>query len=400
MRRSSVALAEVRCRLHPEALSNAVALRLGTAIVVGLALISVAGVGTTYGVEPGHRATSTGATQALEPGARRAPNDGCTPVPVESVRYLNSQGATVPAPASASSRRAAGRRLFYRLPGGAIMETTVPPAGFDPFKASPRLDRAFGLPVPTDVARLAAWRVRHVGTTVVPSMPCIGQGSMRYATTGSTNWGGWVATAHTYTRVYDDQSIPKYATTAACGGIAGSAVAHWIGLGGHSSARLIQQGFATSSTSTNGVRLWFEYLNAAHSNPPIYVANTGRTGDVISENLVYSASNGGTATFNWYDRTARIQYTPSTLRNVAGYYSGMSGDFVSEVPEGYALRQFSSETFSAMGARYGATYANLSNLPRDHVLLTTDGRTTAAQLLTVNAVSPSNVFNEHWVRCF
>ncbi|MFF1765744.1 G1 family glutamic endopeptidase [Streptomyces sp. NPDC058249] len=295
-------------------------------------------------------------------------------------------------------RAAAGKELTYRLPGGATMTTIVPPQGFRPQTAAPATARAYGFNAPNSRKALAAWRAKYQGyRETIPSVPCLGpsgKSSVRFSY--SSNWSGYIATGHSnYNEVYDDQNIPTY--SASCGSNASTLEAPWIGLGGYNSGKLIQQGFASgsSNTATQGASLWYEYLNSAHQNPPVYIGHTTKTGHVISQYMTYSSGKVG---FHWYDRTAGSGWSPVTVSGLSGYYDGTTADYINERPYGFKLRKFSRQTFSAAGARYGSTFKDLFKLSTTEVRLTTNGASSGAALDT-NTRSNSTAFYQTWKRC-
>ncbi|MEU7060664.1 G1 family glutamic endopeptidase [Streptomyces sp. NPDC046197] len=278
------------------------------------------------------------------------------------------------------------------------MSTTVPPQGFRPQTAAPATARAYGFNAPDAPTALAAWRARYKGyRATVPSVPCLApsrKSSLRVSY--SSNWGGYVATGHSnYNEVYDDQNIPTY--SAACGSNRNTMASPWIGLGGYGgSTKLIQQGFdaGSSDTATTGARMWYEYLNASHQNPLVYIGSTKRTGDVISQYMTYGS---GKAVFHWYDRTTGSGWSPVTVSGLSGYYDGRTADFITERPFG-SLRKFSRQTFSAAGARYGSTFKDLFKLSTTEVRLTTNGASSGAAMFT-NTHSTSSSFYQTWKRC-
>jgi hypothetical protein len=211
-----------------------------------------------------------------------------------------------------------------------------------------------------------------------------------------------MGTGHSnYNEVYDDQNIPTYYTT--CGANTASLAAPWIGLGGWNSGKLIQQGFASGSsstqsgpgTATQGASLWFEYLNAAHENPPVYIGRTTKTNHVISQYMTYTA---GKVVFHWYDRTAGSGWSPVTVGSLSSYYDGTTADFITEKPYGFKLRKFSRQTLSAAGARYASTSKNLFSLPNTEVRLTTNGVSSGATMFT-DTRSSTSAFYQTWKRC-
>ncbi|MFF1281979.1 hypothetical protein ACFVY4_14635 [Streptomyces sp. NPDC058299] len=303
--------------------------------------------------------------------------------------------------ATRAVRAAAATELTYRLPGGATMSTIVPPRGFRPQTAAPATARAYGFDAPDSPKALAAWRTRYDGwRETVPSVPCVGpsgRSALRFATTYSSNWGGYTATGHSnYNEVYDDQNIPTYYTS--CGPAGSTLAAPWIGLGGARSSKLIQQGFASGSSvggTIQGASLWYEYLNAQHQNPPVYIGHTTRTGHVISQYMTYGSGRVG---FHWYDRTAGAGWSPVNVSGLSGYYDGTTADYINERVYGVKLRKFSRQTFSAAGARYGSTFKDLFKLPSTEVRLTSNGVSSGAALLT-DTRSSSSAFYQTWKRC-
>jgi hypothetical protein len=334
------------------------------------------------------------------PVADSAPAKGCKTVSATQTRLIGADGKTVSPLAAQAVRAAAGKELTYRLPGGATMSTIVPPQGFRPQTAAPATARAYGFNAPDDPKALSAWRAKYKGyRETTPSVPCLGpslKSSPRF-TAYSKLWGGYIATGHSnYNEVYDDQNIPTYYTS--CGSNSTTLAGPWIGVGGYNSGKLIQQGFASGSSvgsTTQGASLWYEYLNDAHLNPPVYIGHTTKTGHVISQYMTYSS---GKVVFHWYDRTAGSGWSPVTVSGLSGYYDGTTADYITERPIGFKLRKFSRQTFSSAGARYGSTFKDLFKLPATEIRLTTNGSSSGAALYT-NTRSSSSAFYQTWKRC-
>jgi hypothetical protein len=333
------------------------------------------------------------------PVAKSASTGDCTPVAATHTRLVGADGTTVSSSAAAAIRDAAGTEFTYALPGGATMTTIVPPKGFLPQTAAPATARAFGFDAPDDPTALATWRARYSGyKQSIASTPCLGTTPF---TTYSGNWDGYVASGHSnYVEVYDDQNIPTYSSD--CGSTEPTSdSAPWIGFGGTDASRpLIQEGFVSgsSSSSLNGARLWYEYLNPSHQNPPVYIpgGSTTRTGDVISMYITYSS---GTATFHWYDRTTSTGWNPATVSGLSSYYDGTTAEWINEWPNAAAnLRKFSQQTFSAGGAEWGTTFADIFNLPLTHFQLTTNGSSSGAAMIS-DFGSSSSSFYQNWLRC-
>jgi hypothetical protein len=339
-------------------------------------------------------------------------NGTCTPLKATHTRLIGADGQTVSESDFAAAQGQAAKEVTYTLPDGATMSTIIPPAGFLPQNSTPETARAFGFDVPGEPngpALTSALQGKFKDyTSTVPSVPCIGaqpiSSPMQPAAAGveaktdnseesdpsfavnSGNWGGFVAKGHSnYVQVYDDQNIPTYNTS--CGGPGHDLVGSWIGLGGLNSQKLIQQGFASgsSASATNGAHLWYEYLNAQHPNPPVYIGSTTRTGDVISESMSYSA---GTVTFHWYDRSNGQAWSDVRVSGLSSYYDGTTADFISEKPSGFKLRDFTPyQGFNGSGAKYGSTYANLFALPNTEVRLVNQS---GGKLLSSTRVSSNN----------
>lgn len=332
------------------------------------------------------------------PGADSAPAKGCRTLSATQTRLVGADGKTVSASAAQAVRAAAGKELTYRLPGGATMTTIVPPQGFRPQTAAPATARAYGFDAPNNAKALAAWRAKYNGyRETIPSVPCLGpsgKSALRFAYSG--NWGGYVATGHSnYNEVHDDQNIPTY--SASCGSNSTAVAAPWIGVGGLHTGKLIQQGFVSgsSTTATQGASLWYEYLNPAHANPPVYIGHTTKAGHVISQYMTYSSGKVG---FHWYDRTAGSGWTPVTVSGLSSYYDGTTADYITERPLGFKLRKFSRQTLSAAGGRYGSTFKNLFALPTTEEKLTTNGAASGAAMFT-DTRSSSTAFYQTWKRC-
>jgi hypothetical protein len=352
--------------------------------------------------------SSAGSSFAASPETPGA--DSCTPIQPVQTRFIGADGETVsPSDTARLQEQQVATELTYDLSDGAKMSTIVPPVGFLPQNATPETARAFGFDVPDSPAALASWQANYQDyKETVPSVPCIGtqplSSPMQPASSDaplapsavtSSNWGGFTAHGHSnYVEVYDDQNIPTYDTT--CGG-EGLSLGSWIGLGGSNSPKLIQQGFASGQTAgaVNGARVWYEYLNAAHPNPPVYIGSTSRTGDVISEAMTY---NAGRVTFHWYDRTIGSGWSDVTVSGLSSYYDGTTADFITEMPGEYKLRKFTPyQGFDGSGAKYGSTFANLFALPTTEVRLVNAAGT--ALMSSARQGSSATAFTQKWLRC-
>jgi len=115
---------------------------------------------------------------------------------------------------------------------------------------------------------------------------------------------------------------------------------------------------------------------------------------------MYMTYASGTTVFHWYDRTSGVSYSPVTVTGASGYYNGAAADYITERPGGYSLRRFSTMYFAAAGARYGGTvYTNMGALPFDTAVLTTNGSSSGAKMITTSPAPYSTAFNQTWVRC-
>jgi hypothetical protein len=323
---------------------------------------------------------------AVTGAASTATIGDCTPEPLIATRYVGADGNAVSPQAFAVKS--------YLLADGNTMSTTIPPALFRPQTASVSTARAFGFDAPTDPAALKAWRARYAGyQQTIESIPCTVKDGPRWGTSYSSNWSGTVATGHIYNEVYDDQNIPTY--SAACGSSTSSLVGHWIGEGGYTGGGLVQQGFSPPATVSNGSRMWFEYLNANGGIAPDYIGTDDHTGNVIS---MYMTFDGNTAVFHWYDRTAGSGWSPTTVSGLSAYADRSTAEFISERPNGYNLRHFSTESFTAAGAKYGSTYVDLGNLPHDNTILTSNGASSGHKLITNGALGQT-AFSQTWNAC-
>ena len=90
-------------------------------------------------------------------------NQSCTPLPLVGSSYVAADGSDLGPSATDAERGVAAHKKEYLLPDGRIMSTTIPPAGFDPQKASPAAAKAFGF---TERERDGSYR------KTIESVPC------------------------------------------------------------------------------------------------------------------------------------------------------------------------------------------------------------------------------------
>ncbi len=355
-----------------------------------LAVVTVVGLSAPFAqasVPPADRASGTGSAAA---------SSACKPLTARSTRLVGADGHQVAATATTAERSKAATVHTYRLPSGLTFSMTTPPASFNPVTASVEEARAFGFPKPTDPTALAAWKAKYKGYRGMASFqaPCANS-DVRWGTSYFSNWSGIVNTGHTnYDEVYDDQTIPTYSSTCP---VSSSLVGHWIGLGGYKTTSLLQEGFNPEVGSNTAVDLWWQAISSTHNNPPVTIATTTSIGHTISMYMTYAS---GTTVFHWYDRTSGVSYSPVTVTGASGYYNGAAADYITERPGGYSLRRFSTMYFAAAGARYGGTvYTNMGALPFDTAVLTTNGSSSGAKMITTSPAPYSTAFNQTWVRC-
>lgn len=351
-------------------------------------------------------ATSSGSAGAVRPSAAGGLAVGaCTPARVASSWQIGRSGAKLRATASLTARLHAGRKVVYALPGGSTVSTVVPPAGFRPQSAPVAVDRAYGFDPPSGSRALAKWRNGYRGYRgTIQSRPCVAHNhGLLHVLSGSSgsstraiksgDWGGYLLKGHdNYNEVYDTQRMPTYGTR--CGPNVDTMASTWIGLGGYHHPRLIQEGFDAGRTwtTTNGVRLWYEYLNRKHRNPLVYIGEAHHLKSQIAQYMTY---HRGTVTFHWYNETTHFQWSPVTRHNLSGYYDGTTAEIITEWPPNtLALRNFSRIFISGAGARHGSTFRPFFRNPWLRVWLENGGR-----ILESQAKEGPASFYERWRRC-
>jgi len=235
-----------------------------------------------------------------------------------------------------------GGKLYTYIINGVRNVFPVPPTGFKPIEATDAELAQYGFPPRPEVdTELAAWNKQMSYYKYTPE-PDISVGVERtygvakdvvtkpdsiYATSG--NWSGYVATGN-FVQVQGDFTQPTIATDCASNTYEGT----WVGIGGWTgSNKLVQTG--TGMDTINGRRhydAWFEYLSAAHPNPPVYMNSlTINGGNSIHTYCSFQSSNN---LFNAYiaNNTNGTSQTALVDISASEYFDSSTAEWINERP--------------------------------------------------------------------
>jgi len=186
----------------------------------------------------------------------------------------------------------------------------------------------------------------------------------------SLNWAGYVTTGGAFTSVGASWAIPQSTSTSG----ALSADATWVGIGGITSADLIQAG--TQTVIQNGVptlEAWYEVLPASSVQVPLTV----NTGDRMTVSVAQESSSTWQVSFN--DATTGQSYEISVP-----YASSLSSaEWIEEMPSDthnfVSLDNFGTLSFdSAFAVRNGTSMTPSALGAQPMTMITNAGRALAA----------------------
>ena len=295
-------------------------------IVVGLGVVSVIAVGLAAAQSnvTGDAGTST---------STAGPND---PDCVSTAKLVSTKDLAD-----------GGKVYTYSLDGNLIPEP-VPPAGWDPLKASSDEIHQYGLPPrPSDPAALHDWsaKMSRLKFRGKPFSMC---------TTRNVSWSVWhnnlFPWAGGFTINYTTNVNTYYEATGAwyqtafqswCGNPSNSGYSTWAGLGGYNDnngqQRLIQAGTDVSHSSINGIYPFYELWNWSHPNPEVMMdGNVINGGDAVEGWVYYDNSINGVyaAVIDW-DTGWEWSIGPIywyAYDSAYDYWDGTTADFVTESP--------------------------------------------------------------------
>lgn len=255
-------------------------------------------------------------------------------------------------------------RVFKFSNEGTVGEQVLPPANWDPVKATDRELEVFGVePRPKDASLLREWEARNAGLKFAdPAPDCSGWPDERYglspahANDLSNIWSGGMAVyPSATTNAYRAASI-QFVQPAFLGGCPGDALsdfAVWAGLGGYG-APLLQAGTAAMPSSLSGGRFWWEGIaggpDGTTSVPPQFIiaSNQPASGQTVVVRAYMNAS-GGLVRFSFTNVTTGVT-TPRDFTSIGGqpaitFYDGSTAEWISETPRNKYLRR-PSATFT------------------------------------------------------
>jgi len=213
---------------------------------------------------------------------------------------------------------------------------TVPPADFDPEKASNAELVEYGYPErPLLPEAYAQWiDETSLVSPMLPQVFCLNS----YAETESPvmaiytshNWAGYVAQGVTgsYIGLEADYVQPGYKSTACTG----AQMASWIGLGGTQSGTdgLIQMGTVVTSS---GIRAWYEYLNTANTNPPVFITGFQVSAKDRLHFYIVRLPSDGYTTFSFLNLSSTTNnFLPVHITTATSYYDGSTAEWIIERP--------------------------------------------------------------------
>jgi hypothetical protein len=278
--------------------------------------------------------------------------------PAAHAAVSDSSGVSQPVPSARSScapRTAVETASTHLVPrtvkhlgdGGAVyvyqlgshqLTFPIPPAGFNPFRATVAELAQYGLPPqPTNLKARAQWtrllaalgHVKAPNPSVRAALPNAlirstkpPKPGLAYNEVDSDNWAGYVSDqgqSTYYTNVQATWTQPSTSATSC------SNANHvtWVGIGGYNgSTQLLQDG-----TDQNN-QPWFEYLGPSGSVPSQIFPNniTINSGDTVLAGTAYTPNQ---AWFLLQDQTTG-QSTEAGLSSASSFYDGSSVEFIDE----------------------------------------------------------------------
>ena len=292
----------------------------------------------------------------------------------------------------------------------------VPPAGFNPLKATDTQLAEYGFPArPKNGQDLADWNqeMKTYKSTPVPkvakknnsknNVAQIASGSSSSIQASSTsyyNWGGYVdhyAANNTFASVQGDFTEPPCNST-----ISNTYECSWVGLGGYTSARLVQSG--TEVDKINGSAsyyAWYEYLgNGVGVNEITLPSLNVRAGDKIHILVSFESANNQ---LNCYvaDNTSGTSQSVVVNLSAGTYYDGSTAEWIDERPTvngSYsALTNYGSNSWTNCQAYLtsSSTWQALGSLTYDQVTMVQYPDCSYA-LSQPNALSSTTSFTDFW----
>lgn len=366
-----------------------------------IAIMGGLGSGSALAAAPGSDATAGPDQEQITTACEFAPKE-------ESY-------TTVVVPEAEGSKRiveASVRTLEFN---GNVMEQRFPPDGWTPATASPEELDYFGIdrkPNAEDREALADWEYEWIDnyTGFMKIEPCVPLEGAYATDFAKLNWSGAVARAGSYTKMYG-QTV--YKTGSSCSG-GNDSYANWVGLGGHSSSKLLQNGFYVLN-GTSGA--FWEGLNSTHTPPiqPMYL-----TGLALGHRVRISTEyDAGWVYFSWHDLdvTSGSGVAVAAMSTIDGaavstYYDGSSAEAVDEritvldTSSGtkYAtkLRNYGTDAWDKLQVQVnGGSYRPLrGETPHDGYLMYSPGYASGSSPISYpTSGSTTQKVTDTWVSC-
>jgi len=263
---------------------------------------------------------------AAEPATSDVPQKACTPLPAVRAYGVRSDG-------SATNPGTPGSGLVqeYSTPQGATLASIAVPDGFNPANATNAELAVFHIPPrPSDAGALTEW-VKDYGHPLyeaASSAPCM---TDEYAAsaTSRTNWSGRVAVGSGFTDVSGYWTQPNFVPYC----LHASTRAIWNGLGGWGSGgtnKILQAGSYTTDLSGSNINKVSAFVEV-YDREAIQLVNPPaiRTGDSVNVRTLYSSSSGGTATWQFSNRTTGVNAAWYET-GASAYYDGTHANYIDE----------------------------------------------------------------------
>ena len=356
-------------------LKPAVAFGLIRRAAVMASVMSLAAAGLVSGASG---ATVNAGSDPAAPGsASNSANcpDGFTSVPAESSTPISGGGVVD----------------RYDV-NGTEMDVPVAPSTFQPLLATDGDLAAFGVPPrPRSSESRAEWTSLMSAWRWAPDAGlCVGPEGLTFSSHINGSWSGMVASAGstTWNTVAGWFTQPSFNSA----GCSSSSEASWVGLGGYGSPDLVQDG----TYMEQGPRYWafYEYLNLAHSNPPITLSSVSVNPGNVFYSYVFFQSSTSKVEFYVQNETNGTHQTV-WLSNASSYYDGHAVDFIDERPW-ISLPNFSSIPWSNAGeGELDGSWHNLGDQSPSTQIMET-GSTLRAE---PGGMLTSTSFKDYWYHC-
>ena len=299
---------------------------------------------------------------------------------------------------------------------GTVGEQRIAPAAWRPLKTSDEELAFYGYDArPSDPTALAGWRAQAARFTGFSppgmcSRPDIGSiSSFANAKTQITTfentafnaiWSGIVNHSGSITKSYARQVIGSNSSFPCASG----AHSAWVGIGGYSTGRLMQNGILQYS---GGAFAWYEVLNGSYT-PALHTVNLGvAPGQTLNISTEYFPSTNKVQ-FGFNNLSTGVSASTAILSSVDGhppsyYYDGQDGEVIDERPlqsgQVAPLRNYNRTVWS--NAVYyqsgGSTSHPIRSGPEDGIVMQSNAATTLSS--PNGAGYPLDGFEDNFYAC-